>query len=292
MPTLVRALFVATALILSSCRGTEGIQPLPGEPVLDSTWLLVWSDEFDGSALDASKWSFQIGDGCAISLCGWGNNELQWYQPDNVSVGGGMLTITARAERAGGVGAGGGPGSVVRDYTSSRIRSLGKGVWRYGRIDVRARLPIGQGLWPAIWMMPTDSAYGAWAASGEIDIVELVGHEPDRVHGTLHYGGTWPGNEYTGAAYVLDRGTFADDFHVFTLEWQEGEIRWYVDGEHYQTQTEWFSSRARYPAPFDQRFHLILNVAVGGDWPGAPSASTRFPQSMQVDYVRVYRKID
>lgn len=272
---------LVASLLLSGCRTTDSATTLPSEPVLDSTWVLVWSDEFNGTVLDNSKWSLQLGDGCAQNLCGWGNNELQSYQGDNVRVGGGRLTITARRERAG-----------DREFTSARIRSFLKGDWTYGRVDVRARLPIGQGIWPAIWMMPTDSSYGAWAASGEIDIVELVGHEPDRVHGTLHYGGVWPSNEYTGAPFVLPSGTFADDFHIFTMEWEEGEIRWYVDGQHYQTQTEWYSARAPYPAPFNRRFHLIMNVAVGGNWPGAPNASTRFPQSMQVDWVRVYRKLD
>lgn len=280
MTSLSLHLLIA-GLLIGGCRAIDGAPALPSEPVLDSTWALVWSDEFNGSRLDASKWSLQPGDGCAQNLCGWGNNELQWYQGDNVQVGGGHLTITARRERAG-----------EREFTSARIRSFLKGDWTYGRVDVRARLPIGQGIWPAVWMMPTDSAYGSWAASGEIDIVELVGHEPDRVHGTLHYGGAWPDNEYSGAPYVLPSGTFADDFHIFTMEWEEGEIRWYVDGQHYQTQTEWYSTRAPYPAPFNRRFHLILNVAVGGNWPGAPDASTRFPQSMQVDWVRVYRKLD
>ena len=137
-------------------------------------------------------------------------------------------------------------------------------------------------------MLPTDSVYGAWAASGEIDIMELVGHEPARVHGTLHYGGEAPANEYTGDWYQLGSGIFADDFHVFALEWEEGEIRWYVDGEHYQTQTDWYSTGDPYPAPFDEEFHLVMNVAVGGNWPGPPNLSTPFPQTLEVDWVRVY----
>ena len=261
----------------AACGGGSATDPGPGGPVTDA-WTLVWSDEFDGTALDPDRWSIQVGDGCSQDLCGWGNNELQWYQSGNVEVGGGRLTITARRESAGG-----------RDFTSARIRTLGKGDFRYGRFEIRARLPRGQGIWPAIWMLPSDESYGGWAASGEIDIVELVGHEPARVHGTLHYGGPAPANEYSGTWYELPSGVFADDFHVFALEWEEGEIRWYVDGALYQTQTEWSSTGGPFPAPFDQPFHLVLNVAVGGNWPGAPDVSTPFPQSMEIDYVRVYR---
>jgi beta-glucanase (GH16 family) len=280
-PALLTLLLLSTALAATAlgCRPDGSITALDPVVVPDSAWTLVWSDEFEGSALDPSKWSVQVGDGCDINLCGWGNNELQWYQADNVRVGGGILSITARAQPAGG-----------RAYTSARIRTLGKGDWTYGRIDIRARLPLGRGLWPAIWMLPSNNRYGTWAASGEIDIVELVGHEPDRVHGTLHYGGEWPDNIYSGAPFVLPSGTFADRFHTFTLEWEEEEIRWYVDGEHYQTQTQWRSSGGPFPAPFNQPFHLVLNVAVGGDWPGRPDARTVFPQSMEVDYVRVYAR--
>ncbi len=268
-------------LVLVGCRPGDAMTEAGRDIAPDSSWTLVWSDEFEGSELDLEKWSVQTGDGCDQNLCGWGNNELQWYQADNIEVSGGYLTITARQESAGG-----------RAYTSARIRTKGMGDWTYGRIDVRARLPTGRGLWPAIWMLPTENRYGGWAASGEIDIVELVGHEPDRVHGTLHYGGEWPDNVYSGAPFVLSSGSFADRFHTFTLEWEEGEFRWYVDGRHYQTQTEWFSAGQPFPAPFDQPFHLLLNVAVGGDWPGSPDARTTFPQSMVVEYVRVYAPAD
>jgi beta-glucanase (GH16 family) len=155
---------------------------------------------------------------------------------------------------------------------------------------VRAKLPAGRGLWPAIWMLPTEDKYGGWAASGEIDIMELLGQEPNIVYGTLHYGGSWPKNTHTGKSFVLPHGTFADDFHVFAIEWEAGVIRWYVDGTLYQTQTQWRSDGGPFPAPFDQSFHLILNVAVGGQWPGPPDAKTVFPQHMLVDYVRVYQR--
>ncbi|MBT8197235.1 MAG: glycoside hydrolase family 16 protein, partial [Acidimicrobiia bacterium] len=170
--------------------------------------------------------------------------------------------------------------------------------WQYGRFEIRARLPHGQGLWPAIWMLPTDSPYGGWAAGGEIDIMEAVnlkaGTDLDSrsVHGTLHYGAEWPDNRSSGAAFPFREGSPADSFHVYAVEWEEGEIRWYVDDTHYATQTSngWYTQAAGADgaAPFDHPFHLILNVAVGGTWPGPPDAETEFPQVMEVDYVRVY----
>ncbi len=268
---------VVSALLVAS--GSMESGPAPGGPGQAPEWALVWQDDFDGEDLDSGKWSVQVGDGCDLGICGWGNDELQWYQRENVSVSEGLLVITARRETAGG-----------KEYTSARIRTAGRADWTYGRFEVRARLPRGQGIWPAIWMLPTDEAYGTWAASGEIDIMELLGHEPATVHGTLHYGGRWPENTHSGASYTLPSGTFSDDFHVFALEWENGVFRWYVDGVLYQTQTRWSTTDGPYPAPFDRRFHLLVNVAVGGNWPGPPDTTTRFPQRMEVDWVRVYRR--
>jgi beta-glucanase (GH16 family) len=171
------------------------------------------------------------------------------------------------------------------------MRTLNNGDWLYGRLDIRAKLPFGRGIWPAIWMLPTNNIYGGWAASGEIDIVELLGQEPNVIYGTIHYGGSWPKNVHSGDSYKLSEGNFSDEFHIFSLQWEPGEIRWYVDGEHYQTQTKWTTENGVFPAPFDQSFHLILNVAVGGNWPGAPDETTTFPQRMMVDYVRVYEVV-
>ncbi|MFW5995419.1 MAG: glycoside hydrolase family 16 protein, partial [Spirochaetia bacterium] len=251
------------------------------EPDARSDFELVWSDEFEGDELDTSKWSYMHGTGEQFGLEGWGNNELQYYtdREENIYIEDDKLHIRARDEDHEGM-----------EYTSARIRSIDKGDWRYGRFEIRARLPEGQGIWPAVWMLPSDDVYGGWAASGEIDILELVGQEPDVVHGTLHYGGEWPDNTSSGSSFELDSGTFSDDFHVFALEWEEGEMRWYVDGEYYQTQTQWHTDGYAFPAPFDQPFHLLLNVAVGGDWPGNPDDTTDFPQEMVVDYVRVYQK--
>jgi beta-glucanase (GH16 family) len=239
----------------------------------------VWSDEFDGTEVDLSKWTFMIGDGTEYGLPpGWGNNELQYYQAENATVADGFLTITAREESVGG-----------RDYTSARMRSLGKGDWTYGRIEMRARMPIGQGLWPAFWMLPSGSPYGTWAAGGEIDIVEYIGKWPDLILGTIHYGGPWPRNTYSSTVYRLPGGSFHEEFHVFALEWERGEIRWYVDGTLFAIRTQWYSTGGPFPAPFDVDFHLLLNLAVGGNLPGPPNAATEFPQEYVIDYVRVYQ---
>ncbi len=234
-------------------------------------WNLVWEDEFNGSSLNESNWSYQIGNS------GWGNNELQYYTDlsSNVDVNNGVLEITAKEESFMGA-----------DYTSARIRSINQGDWTYGKMEARIKLPIGQGIWPAFWMMPTNSEYGGWPASGEIDIMEFLGHQPAITYGTLHYG--YEGNhQYMGISYTLPSGTFSGSFHDFTVEWEEDKIRWYVDGNLYQTITE--ADLGSYPWVFDQDFHFILNVAVGGNWPGSPDGSTSFPQTMEVDYVRVYQ---
>jgi len=266
--------FGVLACGLAACQPREPVPPtIPG-------WELVWHDEFSGKSIDLSKWSFEV------NAQGGGNNELQYYveRKENTFVKDGSLHIQALEESYTGP-------EGTRQYTSARLRTKGLGDWTYGRFEISAKLPTGKGLWPAIWMMPTDSTYGTWAASGEIDILEMLGHEPYMVHGTLHYGGEWPYNTHSGDYFLLKNAqVFPDDFHTFVLEWEPREFRWYVDGELYQTQTEWHTDGGNYPAPFDQRFHIILNVAVGGNWPGTPDYNTHFPQIMQVDYVRVYQK--
>jgi beta-glucanase (GH16 family) len=261
-----------------------------------SNWSLLWFDEFDGDSLDLTKWN--VTDSWGRDQCfGGGNNEAQCYtdSPDNISIVDGNLVLTARP--ATGLAQG-------RSYTSGRVQSSGKGDWTYGKFEIRAKLPTGQGTWPAVWMLPTDLIYGGWAASGEIDIVETVnlgasgcgscdnGIE-DRAHGTIHFGGAWPGQARTGGSTHLDD---IDAFHTYTLEWYRDEMRWLIDGEEYlrRTNTQWRSNAvpSNAYAPFDQRFHLILNLAIGGDWPtGANEGGidpTGFPKQMLVDYVRVY----
>ncbi len=273
-------------------------------------WELVWSDEFDGDAIDTSKWSHEVN--CA----GGGNNELQCYtaRSENSYVADGKLHIVARRETYSGPPVfdddpAYNPNDISKTqaYTSARLRTKNKGDWTYGRLEIRARMPHGQGIWPAIWMLPTDWRYGPWPLSGEIDIFEAVnsgtvqnGVVNNDVHGTLHYGRPWPGNLYTGGKTVPAENIW-EAFHTYAIEWEEGEIRWYVDDTHFLTQTSdgWFTyfwddeaqgfSHGGPGAPFDQQFHVIMNVAVGGNWPGSPDGETSFPQRMEVDYVRVYR---
>ncbi|MCD1259259.1 carbohydrate binding domain-containing protein [Paenibacillus athensensis] len=250
-------------------------------------WQLDWNDEFNGDQVDTSKWNFVNQGG------GFGNRELEYYTPrtENARIeplddGNKGLVIEARKEKYNG-----------QDYTSAKLFSQNKGDWTYGKFEIRAKLPKSQGIWPAIWMMPTNyDLYGPWPATGEIDIMELVGHEPATVWGTLHYGMPW---KYSNSSFKLP-GTmdFSQDFHTFSIEWEPGEIRWYVDGIFYQRQNDWYTKRDgesapyTWPAPFDRDFYIQLNLAVGGDWPQFPDNTTIFPSRMTVDYVRVYKLKD
>jgi beta-glucanase (GH16 family) len=238
-------------------------------------WNIIWSDEFNGNSVDSTHWTFETGNGSG----GWGNNELEYYtsRPQNVFVSGGTLHIVARKESLNGF-----------SYTSARMKSAGLFSRKYGRFEFRAKLPQGQGYWPACWLMPQDSVYGGWAASGEIDVMENRGSNPSTVLGTLHYGGPWPNNVHSGADYVLPNGGSVTNFHTYMLEWSTYTMKWFVDGLLYQTQNNWYSSNGTYPAPFDQPFYLIMNLAVGGNFDGNPGTNTVFPGEMQVDYVRVY----
>jgi beta-glucanase (GH16 family) len=237
----------------------------------------IWQDEFDGPKLDYSKWE------CEVNAFGGGNNELQMFtdRRENVRVENGTLVIEARKDNPNIVG-------TMRDYSSARLRTKHRGDWTFGRIEVRAKLPKGQGVWPAIWMLPTEEKYGGWASSGEIDIMEFKGHETKKVYGSLHYGAAWPKNRFTTGTFELSDGDFSSDFHVFSLEWRKGKMTWAVDGKPYQTLEKWDTEAAPFPAPFDQPFHLIMNLSIGGGFVGNPDASTVFPQRFEIDYVRVY----
>lgn len=240
---------------------------------------LVWSDEFDAAQLDPETWFFEEGDGSQYGIPGWGNNELQWYLPNSAQLENGSLVITARNESSNG-----------KNYTSARINTRDRFAFRYGRIEARIRLPGGQGIWPAFWMLPQDNVYGGWAASGELDVMEAINlgvAGNNTIHGTIHYGGEWPGNTFSGGEYLVPTNA-TDEFHVYAVEWDPTEIRWYVDGQLYSMKNAWSSTGVPFPAPFDQHFYILLNVAVGGNWPGSPDASTVFPVTMQVDYIRVY----
>ena len=243
------------------------------------TLNLVWSDEFDGVQLDPELWFFETGDGSQYGIPGWGNNELQWYLPDSAALSDGILQIIVREESQNG-----------KDYSSARINTRDRFAFRYGRIEARMRLPGGQGLWPAFWLFPQDDTYGTWAASGEIDVMEAVNLGAaggNIVHGTIHHGGEWPNNLSTGNQYLVPTDA-TTDFHVYALEWDETEMRWFVDDVLYAMQNLWSTPSAAFPAPFDQPFYILLNVAVGGNFPGSPDTTSRFPVTMEVDYVRVY----
>lgn len=243
---------------------------------------LLWSDEFDGTILNSSFWEVMIGNGTAYGLpAGWGNNEQQYYtaRPENLSVASGTLKIVARRENYAG-----------HAFTSARIRTKGKKDFLYGRFEARIKVPAGQGLWPAFWMLPTASRYGTWAASGEIDIIETI-NNASTAYGTLHFGGQSPDNTSSGGSTTA-AGGYATDFHIYAIDWEPDAIRWYVDGVLYFTRSsqDWYCSTATWNerAPFDDPFHLLLNLAVGGNWPGPPNAFTPFPAEMLVDWVRVY----
>ncbi|HLF62951.1 MAG TPA: family 16 glycosylhydrolase [Saprospiraceae bacterium] len=240
-------------------------------PDMYTSMRKVWQDEFDGSQLSATQWTYELGNGCAVGICGWGNNELESYtdEPANCRVEEGKLTITA-LESSG-------------SYTSSRIKTQNQAEIQFGRIDIRARLPKGQGIWPAIWMLGENITTAGWPACGEIDIMELVGHQPAMVHGTVHYNSN--GYMQSTGSKSLTEGDFSDRFHVFTIVWDRNEITWYVDNKPFKT----FTNTNISGYPFNKPFFFILNIAVGGNWPGSPDATTVFPQEMVVDYIRVFQ---
>ncbi|MFN0290703.1 family 16 glycosylhydrolase [Pedobacter helvus] len=232
---------------------------------------LVWQDEFNGTELDAKFWTFEEGNGTE----GWGNWELQYYRKENTRVHNGYLTITAKKESFGG-----------KEYTSSRIKTQDKKDFLYGRIDMRAKLPKGQGIWPAFWALGANIATVNWPFSGEIDIMEMVGGGPGKdntLHGTVHYEDG--GHKYIGGSTTLQTGDFYDKFHVFSIVWTANSIKWYLDNTEYYS----FDTTGANKDEFRRPYFLLLNLAVGGNWPGAPNASTVFPQKYIVDYVRVFQ---
>ena len=248
-------------------------------PALDG-YELLWHDEFSGDTVDDTKWSFEK------RPSGWTNQELQEYTVtgDTIFTRDGCLVLKAiKSEENGEV-----------HYQSGKVNSQHKRQFTYGKVVARAKVPEGQGLWPAIWMMPEDEQhYGQWPKCGEIDIMEVLGSDVRTAYGTVHYGE--PHAEQQGTV-VLESGSFAEDFHEYSVEWEPGEIRWYIDDELYLTVNDWFTAEAGkdekpYPAPFDQPFFVQMNLAVGGTWPGDPDDTTDFDNAeFQIDYVRVYRK--
>ncbi len=248
---------------------------------------LLWSDEFDGTEINTEIWGFDTADGCQLGpeLCGWGNNELQYYtsRPENARVEDGKLIITAQREI---------PFYQGYQYTSARMVTKNKRDFTYGRVDVRAKIPgggpFGQGIWPAIWMLPTENVYGIWPKSGEIDIMEYIGDDPFKMFGTIHYGHDfW---RFNSQYFPTDTINWAEDFHVYSVIWTEQCIQFQVDGIDMGVANT-RSTLLPTTWPFDQDFHMILNIAVGGNLPGNPGFNTTWPQVMEVDYVRVYQEI-
>lgn len=260
---------------------TEGIVIPSGgyvSPLEYDGYQLVWSDEFTGDALNSTDWTHEIGNGCP-DLCGWGNNELEYYRPENTSIVNGHLVISAKRQSFGN-----------SDYTSSRLITKGKQQFKFGRIDVRAALPEGKGIWPAIWMLGSNIDAVGWPACGEIDIMEMVGDVPNRAVGTLHYGSSLSQHQYNSYDKFTAAGdSYQNRFHVYSMDWSENRITFLIDNEEYATVTP-ADLKAGQPWPFNRHFFFIMNLAVGGDWPGSPNTSTRFPQHLIVDYIRVFQQ--
>lgn len=286
MQTLIVGKIVLAGLLMA-CSGKTDLKPIPKDttivetgPPKDKGWTFetspAWADEFtNNGAPDPTKWGYDVGG------TGWGNNELQNYTNNlrNASVNNGVLTITARKENSG-----------ANSYTSARLVSKGKGDYLYGRIEIKAKIPSGRGTWPALWMLPTDNTYGTWPKSGEIDIMEHVGYDPTNIHVTVHT------ESFNGMINTQKGGSKKfpnafDEFHLYRLDWTPYAIRGYIQNELI---FEFVNNGQGYAGwPFDKRFHLLMNVAVGGNWGGAQGVDDGvFPKSMEVDYVRVYKMID
>jgi beta-glucanase (GH16 family) len=284
MKVVLQAIFLFSLAAFSSCSKKSGGSPYvppvvtPNAPV-DSNWTFettpVFQDEFDvNGAPDASKWYYDLGSS------GWGNHELQNYTNllPNANNAGGYLNITAIKEVSNGM-----------NYSSARLLSKGAGDFLYGRVEVRAKLPAGRGTWPAIWMLPTDFAYGAWPNSGEVDIMEHVGYDPNKVHFSIHTQNyNWTINTQKTATKNIP--TAISDFHKYRIDWTPYAIRAYYDDVLVYVFVNDGVGSATWP--FDKRFHILLNVAVGGDWGGAQGIDdTIFPASLLIDYVRVYKMV-
>ena len=243
-------------------------------PLDYSGYQRIWQDEFDGTDLNSDHWTFEEGTGSN----GWGNNELQYYRKgkNNTSVQDGKLEIIAKEETFNG-----------QKYTSARIITKDKFDFRYGRVDIRARLPFGQGIWPALWMLGSNFGSVGWPQCGEIDIMELVGHEADVIHGTAHWSYQGTHAQAGGSRGLSDNKDYSEEFHVFSVLWDEDGISWLMNDRQYYH----LSTTEDEMSEFHNRFFFIFNVAVGGNWPGSPNTSTAFPQKMTVDYIRVFEKL-
>ncbi|VEU80723.1 glycoside hydrolase family 16 protein [Haploplasma axanthum] len=275
---LLTVIIGLTGFLLVSC-SKEKMKPVEDSlvPYIDDEWVAVWADEFNGTELDMNKWTYEI-DGN-----GGGNNELQYYTNKNTLVNNGTLKIIAKKENISG-----------RQYSSSRIVTKYKGDFKYGRIVASAKMPSGKGTWPAIWMMPTNSKYGVWPNSGEIDIMEYVGYDPNVFHTSIH---TKKYNHMLGTqqTYKKNVANAETEFHTFEIIWEPGKIESFVNGEKYGTfkYTSAYNQEveSKDAFPFDQEFFLIMNLAIGGSWGGAQGVDDNiFPATFEIDYIRVYQK--
>ena len=238
------------------------------------TWSCTFDDEFSGSSLDSSKWE-------VLTDHLWGN-ACYVNSPENIFVGGGNLTLRA-TKSSSTVSCSG----LSNNYATGAAQTMGKFSQKYGRFEMRAKLPAGQGMWPAFWLLPQDSPYGGWPVSGEIDVMEALGHQPSIAHATLHWGDS--GGNDTGEGFECAVSpNYSDDYHTYTLEWAENSMAIYFDGTLCHDFTSW-SSPLGFPKPFDQPFYMIVNLSVGGEWPGEPDGSTTFPGDFVIDYVRAWQ---
>lgn len=275
----MKGLIICTLFLfgITSCATKKKEKKVENPNTNKDGWELVWADEFEEDGLpDTTKWNYATRG----NSWGWGNNEKQWYtvaDPDNAYIKNGILTISAKKEPISG-----------KDYSSARLTTKGKGDWKYCKVVVRAKVPKGRGTWPAIWMMPTENTYGNWPQSGEIDIMEHVGFEPDTVSSTVHTG-FYNHIKKTQVGEESYLPTATTDFHVYSMEWTENVIRSFVDGKHYFTFRN--NGKGHGAWPFDQPFHLILNLAIGGGLGGKKGIdNSLFPHDYMIDYVRVYQK--
>ena len=278
--------------VLSSCVTTPE-DNLPDETevtICTETFddkMITFCDDFESAenpnaqGVDLSKWAFQTGDGSQYGIPGWGNNEAQYYREENAFVEGGYLNIQLKNESFGGKG-----------YTSARLWTNNIFSQTYGRFEASIKLPLGNGLWPAFWLLPDNTTYGTWAANGEIDIMEARGRLPYEASGAIHYGGQWPNNTYSSETYTFPSGQSINEFHTYAIEWEENVIRWYINDNLFYQTSDWYSENGAYPAPFDTSFYIILNLAVGGTFDGGqlPDASI-FNEDvlMQLEYIRVFQ---
>lgn len=259
---LLTQVFLCSILFVSSAPAVA--QPLTG-------WNLVWSDEFNGTTLDAAKWGLELNEGDP-------GDAVYTSRSQNLFVANGNLALQAQKESYSG-----------KQYTSTQISTRNKGYWKYCRIDVRAKLPYGQGMWPAIWMMPNNPAYGGWPSSGEIDIMENLGKNTRLEYTTIHYG---VANRSSQGTYTTQVGSsLSDSFHVYTMVWDSASFKFYLDSSNnFWNLNSWSPDNVTFPKPFDQPFFLIIDLAVGGSWGGPADNITVFPQQVLVDWVRVYQR--